>query len=387
MKVLFTAAHASAGPQVPIGGGGAIARLLLAEWQQTQPFSIELITPEDTAPEDLVQFSERQYAEFCHRFRRYSTHRILAEDPKDCIVLVNDISEGPDFAMLARHGYRVFTIWHVDVVAYVARMYLKGIVSPQFLARVMAPFEPLLPPIAQLVFRQQRECVQHSVGHFVMTDDMRDTILACYPGTPSSKIHVVPWGAPPQSGVGIEPKCSKKGVLLTLSRVSPEKGQDRLLRALRLTKSSGKLLLCGDAAFMQGRDFFEKLKALAAETTNWKVIFPGHLSGQSKLDAYARAELYIFPSRFESYGLTLMEALSQGLPVIAFSSSGARAILRPEFGVLVDTEEQMAAAIDELLAQPERRASMSEAARAYAAAHPFSTAAAELASTLLATSR
>ena len=387
MKVLYTAAHAAAGPQVPIGGGGAIARLLAAEWGKTNPFPFEIITPEDTTPEQMVKYSEGEYAEFCFRFRRFSTNRIVAEDPQRCVVLVNDISEGPDFALLARHGYRVFTIWHVDVVGYVAQMYLRGLIPARYLSRWTRPFVSWMPRLAQLVFRQQLECVEHSAGHIVMTNDMREAILAGYPRTPREKIHVIPWGAPPQEAHSLPRRDFSERVLLTLSRISPEKGQDRLLHALQKTQSSGTLLLCGDAAFMQGRRFLTRLHALAAWVKNWKVQFPGHLSGQAKTDAFSRADLFIFPSRFESYGLTLMEALSHGLPVVAFASSGARAIVRPEFGVLVETEAEMAHAIDTLLADPQRRQAMSLAAREYAAAHPFAKAAEALASLLVASAR
>src|SRR5436190_18157248 len=169
MRVLYTAAHGGAGSGIPIGGGGAIATLLRDAWAETKPFELVEILPNDTRPEEIVSYSETEYGEFCHRFRKFSTNQILREDPKSCAVLVNDISEGPDFALLARHGYRVFTIWHVDVVAFVARMHLQAWIQPQNLVKLMRPIEPLLPAIAKLAFQQQRECVEYSTGHIVMT--------------------------------------------------------------------------------------------------------------------------------------------------------------------------------------------------------------------------
>ena len=43
----------------------------------------------------------------------------------------NDVSEGPDFKTLGECGYRVFTIYHVDVVAYVADIYFRGRIRPE----------------------------------------------------------------------------------------------------------------------------------------------------------------------------------------------------------------------------------------------------------------
>lgn len=401
MKVIYAAAHAGAGPSVPIGGGGAICRLLRDEWAQTQPFELEVISPEDTRAEDLVGMSEADYAGFCYRFRQYSTNRILSEDPAECVVLVNDISEGPDFAMLARHGYRIVTIWHVDVVAYVARMYLGGWLAPWTLTRWLKPWESRLPKIAQLVFSQQRECVAHSAAHVVMTEAMRDTIRACYPKESAQKeIHVIPWGAPPINGQGVR-QPSPGLVLMTMSRISPEKGIERFLDALIRWFELESIILhesfqvpvltkvniCGGPAFMQGEKYLSCLREKAKKVPIAEVEFLGHLSGQAKLDAFASADIFIFPSRFESYGLTLMEALSHGLPVVCFESEGAKAIVDPSFGLIAKNPSHMAEILNLLAQSAELRQSMGAAARAYAEARPFAKAAAELALLLIATAR
>ena len=380
MKVIYTAAHAGAALQVPIGGGGAIARMLEQEWRDTQPFEFEIVKPEEAA-EDLVRYTQREYTQFCYRFKSQTTNRILREDPAQCVVLSNDISEGPDFELLARHGYRVFTIWHVDVLAFVARMYMRGWVRPEQAARWMRPLEGWLPGPLRLVFTNQHHCVRHSVGHFVMTEAMKQTILACYPETDASKIHVIPWGETPIAGAGVRREAGLP-VLLTLSRISPEKGLDQLLTMLRRWPGRARLKLCGAPAYMGGAAHFTKLKRLAKQLRGVEVIFAGHLTGQDKADAFASADVYIFPSVFESYGLTLMEALSHGLPVIAFDHDGARAIVQPEFGVLVKTEQELHDALDDLLSNPEKCKRMGDAARAYAAARPFAKAAAKLASLL-----
>src|ERR1700693_5305520 len=81
---------------------------------------------------DLVRYSELEYARFCRRFERQLTEKILHADPKDVIVLCNDVSEGPDFKALAAKGYAIYTIYHVDVVDYFTTMYLHSWVKPEW---------------------------------------------------------------------------------------------------------------------------------------------------------------------------------------------------------------------------------------------------------------
>lgn len=368
--------------QIPIGGGGAIARMLVEEWKRTQPFDVEVLRPQRDNPESIVRFSHGEYTAFCHRFRQEITERILRENPREVVVLANDISEGPDFALLAAKGYRIVTMWHVDVLAFVARMYLRGLFRPETLARFMRPFEPWLPGPLGLVFANQHNCVRHSVRHIVMTDAMKHTILGCYPETPASKVNVVPWGVAEHGEGHANRDCPL--TILTLSRISPEKGQHRLLEALRGYRGRLRVVIAGEAAFMGGEKYAARLRKIAGELKNIEVVFPGHLSGQAKWDAFASADLYVFPSVSESYGLTLMEALSHGLPAVAFDHDGAKAILQPQFGVLVRNEAELLQAIEALLSDRPRRNRMSEAARLYAQARPFSQAAVRVAELILA---
>ncbi len=55
---------------------------------------------------------------------------------------------------------------------------------------------------------------------------------------------------------------------------------------------------------MQGQRFLRKLQTLAARLKNTRVIFPGYVTGDRKRGLFALADLYVFPSRHESYGLT-----------------------------------------------------------------------------------
>jgi len=59
--------------------------------------------------------------------------------------------------------------------------------------------------------------------------------------------------------------------------------------------------------FMQGRGTFGESKSLAARLRKVQVFFPGHVTRERKQAFLQMADLYVFPSIHESYGLTLLE--------------------------------------------------------------------------------
>jgi glycosyltransferase involved in cell wall biosynthesis len=65
------------------------------------------------------------------------------------------------------------------------------------------------------------------------------------------------------------------------------------------------------------------------------VHFAGPLFGQDLAEAYASSDVFVFPSRTDTFGVVLLEALASGLPVAAFPVAGpADVIGRTDVGVL-----------------------------------------------------
>ena len=100
------------------------------------------------------------------------------------------------------------------------------------------------------------------------------------------------------------------------------------------------------------------MKERAAKLKKVRVIFPGYVYGLEKQAHFRLANLYIFPSRYESYGLTLMEALRAGLPVVACHTDGTEHLVREEFGELLPAgartriPQLLKEAIQRMLADP-----------------------------------
>ncbi|MGC4072564.1 MAG: hypothetical protein QM760_08615 [Nibricoccus sp.] len=222
--------------------------MLIDAWRNSGEIQVRAITPAilgRAAPSgaDIISYNEQAYAKFCHAFSKAATTEILKADPSTTTVLVNDVSEAPDFEALHARDFPIYTIYHVDVVAYIAAIYCRGWLKPNTLAalwRATRPMRGILPDILKLVFDKQEASVRYSTGLIVPSPAMKAILLACYPGTPAEKIHVIPWGASPAGEAGDATALRAEFgvpddalVLLTLVPESPpRKGQDLLLEAL-----------------------------------------------------------------------------------------------------------------------------------------------------------
>jgi 1,2-diacylglycerol 3-alpha-glucosyltransferase/glucuronosyltransferase len=64
-------------------------------------------------------------------------------------------------------------------------------------------------------------------------------------------------------------------------------------------------------------------------------LFAGPMHGEELAQAYASADVFVFPSLTDTFGLVLLEALASGVPVAAYPASGPRDVLTdPRVGVL-----------------------------------------------------
>lgn len=109
------------------------------------------------------------------------------------------------------------------------------------------------------------------------------------------------------------PALQGKRLLIFLGRLHPKKGVDLLIQAFRqIADPSLHLLIVGPP---EDKACAAKLGALAHGFTG-QITFTGILTGHLKLGALASAEMLILPSHQENFGLSVVEALSLGRPVL-----------------------------------------------------------------------
>ncbi|MEX0269272.1 glycosyltransferase family 4 protein [Leptolyngbyaceae cyanobacterium UHCC 1019] len=160
-------------------------------------------------------------------------------------------------------------------------------------------------------------------------------------------------------------------LLLYVGRLSAEKEIEQIKPVLDSIPNA-RLALVGDGPHRQA------LEKHFAETATY---FVGYLQGLDLGAAFASADAFVFPSRTETLGLVLLEAMAAGCPVVAARSGGIPDIVDDGVnGFLFDpTDEQGAiAATQRLLANPQEQATLRHNARREAECWSWSAATQQL---------
>jgi glycosyltransferase involved in cell wall biosynthesis len=151
-------------------------------------------------------------------------------------------------------------------------------------------------------------------------------------------------------------------LLLSVGRLSEEKRLEVLLEAfgrLGAERPGARLVVVGDGPARP------RLEERAPDG----VTFLGELRGAELAAVFASADVFCFPSTTDTFGQVLLEAAASGLPVVAAAAGGAPELVRHgRTGYLVppDDPAMLAAVIADLVAVPELRRRLGEAAAAAA---------------------
>ncbi|MDP9348993.1 MAG: glycogen synthase [Gemmatimonadota bacterium] len=235
----------------------------------------------------------------------------------------------------------------------------------------------------------ERTAYENADGVVAVSEAMKEDVQTLY-GVPASRVRVIHNGIDPAEyrprhspetlrRLGVDPDVP---FVLFVGRITRQKGILHLVRAIRHLESGAQVVLCAGAPDTpeiadEMAALVEEAKAGAAARVVW---IPEMLPKEEVITLYSHAAVFVCPSVYEPFGIINLEAMACETPVVASAVGGIPEIVVPgETGLLVPFEAEggespeprdpegfsraLAAAVDELMADPERRAAMGRAAR------------------------
>jgi len=148
-----------------------------------------------------------------------------------------------------------------------------------------------------------------------------------------------------------------------VGRLDAEKGVDILLEAFaRIAKGEAiHLCIAGSGTLSEG------LKSRAKELSiSGQISFVGYVENPALAALYKSADIFICPSLYEPFGLVVLEAMLQGLPVIVSNTGGLKEIVTHEStGLLFDPGniDGLASAITRLIKDKDAQKALGNAGR------------------------
>lgn len=143
--------------------------------------------------------------------------------------------------------------------------------------------------------------------------------------------------------------------LLYLGTIEPRKNIPMLIRAFGKLRASGNFddlaLVIAGARGWKYDEVFEEIEKINQQLApQMPVKYVGYVTTQEKLVLMKNASGFIYPSRYEGFGLPVLEAMSLGTPVITCNTSSLPEVVG-EAGILIDPndEDELVDAMKKLL--------------------------------------
>jgi len=168
----------------------------------------------------------------------------------------------------------------------------------------------------------------------IAVSEMTKNIIVREYGIPADKVRVVYNGidesTAPQKGEALPRlralKASGYRFVLFIGRITLQKGPDYFLRAAKmvLERNPHVLFILSGSGDMEG----SAMRMAADLGIADRVFFTGFLSGTERHEVYSSADLFIMPSVSEPFGITALEAMRLGTPILISKQSGVSEVVR-----------------------------------------------------------
>jgi glycosyltransferase involved in cell wall biosynthesis len=215
--------------------------------------------------------------------------------------------------------------------------------------------QPPVPPDPAWHAREQA-VYRGAAGIFTMSEFVKGSLVLDY-GVDPDRVHVVGAGPNVEPAPRDAPVAREKAILFVGRNFVPKGGPALLEAFVRLRRAHPDAQLW-------------IVSSLPPPTLPEGAVFHGPLGAEALARLYARASVFALPTLREAFGLSLVEAMSFGLPVVATRLEAIPEIVSDgESGILVPPRdvEALARALSDLLGDPVRARLLGAAGRARAA--------------------
>jgi len=202
----------------------------------------------------------------------------------------------------------------------------------------------------------------------VAVSDFTKQIIVSKYGIPADKVRVVHNGideSTAPSGDGLKRLRNLKNsgfkIVLFLGRLTLQKGPDYFLRAAKkVLEHDPKVMFVVSGS----GDMEEEILQLAGKLgISRNVLFTGFLAGSDRHEMYMAADLFVMPSVSEPFGITPLESMKLGTPVLISKQSGVSEVVHHALKVDFWDIDEMASKILSVVSHDALRESLSDNAR------------------------
>lgn len=223
------------------------------------------------------------------------------------------------------------------------------------------------PNVNQHVYNVEKWGMQEADRVIAVSELTRQIIIKEY-GIPPEKVRVVHNGIDESTkpvGAGWKRMRSLRAsgykVVLFLGRITIQKGPDYFIRAAaRVLEHNPKVMFVVSGS----GDMEESVMKLAAQLNiSQNVLFTGFLSGGDRHEMYTSSDLFVMPSISEPFGITPLEAMKLGTPVLISKQSGVSEVVQHALKIDFWDVDEMANKILAVVGNPGLKETLSEYAR------------------------
>ncbi len=226
-------------------------------------------------------------------------------------------------------------------------------------------------PVDRLIYARKARHACRNADRIIAISKQTGSDIQEFMGTPAEKIDVVYQGCDPVFYSSVKEAArqelkSKYGLpssyLLYVGTIEPRKNLLRILEALETGPVDVPLVVIG-----RETPYIHTVRRYIRERSMKHILFLSNVPNEDLPGLYQMAEIFIYPSRFEGFGIPILEALSSGIPVIT-STGGCFAEAGGKHTVYIDPDrpEELAEAIQKILGDKTLQEQMRKAGVAHA---------------------